>query len=226
MWRSLRGDHPRIIADLGWRIAAERAMWPPPSSTPSGRHSTNWHCRPAGSICCVRRRPSFWTNTGIDITSPGGGMTTLSQGWQSYFLDDSSPARQRRMMASPASRLSHGRRIRCQRSLPGLSGNSQGEGRHWIDGRARTWFGKPLRQLGDLNFSAWSQCLAPDGLKPAAATPAQRSRPSHRRLLAAVRTNACGTSGWQVAPRFGLLFSDGILSPRGMPTLFNKGERK
>jgi hypothetical protein len=116
--------------------------------------------------------PTFRTNKGIDLSTPGAGMTTLSQGLgKRIFFNDFEPGFAKgELMALTRFALYPG--VSKQRTLQAFLASAylgMDKGRAvtgFADG-ARTWFGKPLAKLSDDEFlSLVAMLVAPDALKP------------------------------------------------------------
>jgi membrane peptidoglycan carboxypeptidase len=135
--------------------------------------------------------PTFWTNKGIDLSSPGAGMTTLSQGLgKRLFFDDFEPGFAKGELMA-LTRFALYPKVSKQRTLQALIASAY-LGTHrgrpvtgFADG-ARTWFGKPLAGLSDEEFlNLEAMLIAPDSLKPGRDDAGRAERVSRiKRLLA------------------------------------------
>ena len=95
---------------------------------------------------------TFWTNKGIDLSTPGGGMTTLSQGLgKIIFFDHFKPGfRKGELMA--LTRFALYPEVDKKRTLQAVVASSyfgthQGRAVTGFADGARTWLGKPLSGL-------------------------------------------------------------------------------
>jgi len=142
--------------------------------------------------------PTFWTNRGIDLSSPGAGMTTLSQGLgKRIFFNDFEPGLAKGELMA-LTRFALYPKVEKRRTLQAFLasayfGTHQGRAVTGFADGAETWFGKPLSKLSDDEFvELEAMLLAPDSLKPGRddAGRAERAR-RIKRLLA----NACRPTG-------------------------------
>jgi membrane peptidoglycan carboxypeptidase len=178
---------------LGWRIAEERAVVSGKVDAILARADPDELALPPNRVTMLIRveDPTFWTNKGIDLSTPGAGMTTLSQGLGKHiFFDDFQPGwRKPELMA--LTRFALYPEVDKDRTLRAVIANAylgthQGRAVVGLADGARTWFGKPLSQLSDREFLELEAMLvAPDRLKPSRAD-AERAERVHRieRLLA------------------------------------------
>jgi hypothetical protein len=135
--------------------------------------------------------PTFRTNKGIDLSTPGAGMTTLSQGLgKLIFFDHFKPGfRKGELMV--LTRFALYPEVSKQRTLQAVVasayfGTRQGRAVTGFADGARTWFGKPLSRLSDDEYLALvAMLVAPDNLKPGRDDAARLDRVARiKRLLA------------------------------------------
>jgi len=168
------------IGYLGWRVSAERTSVESKVDAIIARADPHELAMPARWVEILLRveDPTFRTNKGIDLRTPGGGMTTLSQGLgKLIFFDDFEPGFAKGELMA-LTRFALYPKVDKQRTLQAIIASAyfgMHRGRPVIgfaDG-ARTWFGKSLPQLSDREFVELEAMLvAPDQLKP---TPAGRN---------------------------------------------------
>lgn len=162
------------FAYLGWRIAEERGSVSAKVDAIIARADPDELTLPPNRVAILLRveDPAFSANRGIDLATPGAGMTTLSQGLgKKIFFDDFEPGfRKGELMA--LTRFALYPKVDKTRTLKAFIANAyfgSHRGRPVIgfaDG-ARTWFGRPLPQLSDREFLELEAMLvAPDRLKP------------------------------------------------------------
>ncbi len=116
--------------------------------------------------------PTFWTNKGIDFTSPGASMTTLSQslGKRVFFAHFSPGLPKGELLA--LSRFALYPEVDKRRTLKAFLatayfGRRNGHGVVGIGPAARTWFGKSLSALSDREFlSLIAMAPSPNTLDP------------------------------------------------------------
>lgn len=178
---------------LGWRVVEERAaVSGKVDAILAQAEPDELALSPDRKAILVRvEDPTFWTNRGIDLSTPGAGMTTLSQGLGKHiFFDDFEPGfRKGELMA--LTRFALYPEVDKERTLKAVIANAYfgtSRGRTvtgFADG-ARTWFGKPLSQLSDREFLELEAMLvAPDRLKPGRGDPERHGRVARiERLLA------------------------------------------
>lgn len=180
-------------AYLGWRIADERRdvsvrvdaiiAGADPAELNLPRHRVD-------AILRVED-PTFRTNKGIDLTSPGAGMTTLSQGLgKLLFFDDFEPGLAKLELLA-LTRFALYPEVDKERTLKALFasvylGNHKGGAVTGLADGAATWFGKPLAELSDREFrELQAMFVAPDNLKPGRDDAGRRARADRiERLLA------------------------------------------
>jgi membrane peptidoglycan carboxypeptidase len=116
--------------------------------------------------------PTFWTNRGIDLQTPGAGLTTLAQGLGKHiFYDGFSPGLQKiELMALTRFALSPtvDRRdiLRAALASAYLGNDDAGAVIGFAEG-ARRYFGKPLDELTDREWLSLVALLpAPNALTP------------------------------------------------------------
>lgn len=159
---------------LGWRVVEERAAVSGKVDAIIARADPDELALPPHRIAALIRieDPTFWSNKGIDLSTPGAGMTTLSQGLGKHlFFDDFEPGfRKGELMA--LTRFALYPKVDKDRTLKAAIANAYlGTSRRqavtgFADG-ARTWFNKLLSQLSDREFLELEAMLvAPDMLKP------------------------------------------------------------
>ena len=178
---------------LCWRIADERTAVSAKVDAILAQADPDELALPPNRVAVVLRveDPTFWTNKGIDLSTPGAGMTTLSQGLgKKIFFDDFEPGfRKGELMA--LTRFALYPEVDKDRTLKAVIANAY-FGTHrgrpvtgFADG-ARTWFGKPLPKLSDREFLELEAMLvAPDNLKPGQGDAARMERVRRiERLLA------------------------------------------
>jgi membrane carboxypeptidase/penicillin-binding protein len=162
---------------LGWRIADQRAK------APAAVAAILAKADPAVDEISDERiamlleveDPTFWTNDGIDLRTPGAGMTTLSQGLGKLVMFRSfSPGFLRlgklelmtltRFALVPT--VSKDDILRAMLASAYLGSDEQGAVIGFPEG-ARRWFGKELGALTDDEFIALFAMLpAPNRLDP------------------------------------------------------------
>jgi len=142
--------------------------------------------------------PSFYTNDGIDLSSPGGGFTTISQGLGKIVLfDHFRPGLQKielmvltRFALTPT--VSKHDILVAFLNAAYLGHDADGEIRGFAEG-SRRWLGKPFDSLTDAEFLSLVAMLpAPNQLDPARNGRANRERV--RRIERLLR-NQCKPAG-------------------------------
>lgn len=188
------------LAYLGWRIAEERGHVAAKVDAIIAQAEPDELALPPRRIAMLLRveDPTFWTNKGIDLSTPGAGMTTLSQGLgKKVFFDNFEPGfRMGELMA--LTRFALYPKVSKGRTLKAVIANAY-FGTHrgrpvigFADG-ARTWFGKPLPQLSDREFLELEAMLvAPDSLKPGRD---DRAREERLRRIERLLADRCQPSG-------------------------------
>jgi membrane peptidoglycan carboxypeptidase len=181
------------LAYLGWRIAEERAIVSDKvDSIIAGAEPDELAVAPNRVAILLKvEDPTFFTNKGIDLSTPGAGMTTLSQGLgKQIFFENFEPGfRKGELMA--LTRFALYPMVDKNRTLHAVIANAYfGTHRNrpvmgFADG-ARTWFRKPLSQLTDREFLELEAMLvAPDRLKPRRGDEERRERAARiERLMA------------------------------------------
>lgn len=116
--------------------------------------------------------PTFQTNKGIDLSTPGAGMTTLSQGLgKKIFFEDFEPGLAKGELMA-LTRFALYPKVDKRRTLQAVLatayfGTHRGRPVTGFADGARTWFKKPLPRLSDREFLELEAMLvAPDRLKP------------------------------------------------------------
>lgn len=142
--------------------------------------------------------PTFWTNDGIDLSTPGAGFTTLSQGLgKSVLFERFSPglAKVELMVLTRFALIdvvSKRDILRAVLAAAYLGHDEQGPINGFAEG-ARRWFGKELNDLSRAEFIALVAMLpAPNALDPVRHADANAERVRRiERLLA----GACEPEG-------------------------------
>lgn len=157
---------------LGWRVLSEREEVPTKIKRILARAESI--DLPAHRIDALLRveDPTFRTNRGIDLSSPGAGMTTISQslGKQLFFADFEPGLRKLELMA--LTRFALYPMVDKDRTLRAFLasayfGTNRGRPVIGFAEASRTWLGKPLSSLSDREFLGLVAMLpAPDTLKP------------------------------------------------------------
>lgn len=125
--------------------------------------------------------PAFRRHRGVDLATPGAGMTTLTQGLvkQLYFPDGFRPgfAKIRQTLIAQYAfdaRVSKDEQLELVLNAAYL-GHHEGRPVHGFASAARTYYGKEFSDLGDDEFLGLvAMLIAPNALKPG--TPAHRER--------------------------------------------------
>jgi len=178
---------------LGWRIATERgrvsdrvdviiAAADPADATLSPQRT---------AILLRVEDPTFRTNKGIDFSTPGGGMTTLSQSLgKRIFFEKFSPGLPKVELIA-LTRFALYPKVDKQRTLKAFLatayfGHRDGRAVTGIGAAARAWFGKPLAALSDREYlSLIAMGPAPKILDPVRHPAANAERVGRiKRLLA------------------------------------------
>ena len=117
--------------------------------------------------------PTFWTNDGIDLTTPGAGYSTLSQslGKRIFFTRFNPGLEKIELLAltkfALVSVIPKHEILRAVIATEYFGNDAQGEINGFAEG-ARRWFGRELNQLSDAQFIALVAMLpAPNALDPA-----------------------------------------------------------
>jgi len=141
--------------------------------------------------------PTFWTNDGVDFSTSGAGMTTISQSLgKRIFFDDFKPGfRKGELLAltrfALVPKVPKDRILNAWLARTYLGTRDGRPVTGFADG-ARTWIGKPLRDLSDREFlTLVALGPAPDRFKPTrdAAGNRERVRRIERLLAGACRPN-------------------------------------
>jgi membrane carboxypeptidase/penicillin-binding protein len=181
------------LAYLGWRIADERRGVAGKVDRLVASADPAERSLPANRIDALLRveDPTFRTNKGIDLSTPGAGMTTLSQGLgKRLFFAGFEPGFQKLELMALT-------RFALVPSVPkdkilkafiatAYLGTDRGRAVTGFADGARAWFGKPLSALTDREFLSLVAMLpAPDRLKPGRGDGARAERVARiERLLA------------------------------------------
>ena len=142
--------------------------------------------------------PTFRTNKGVDFSTPGAGMTTLSQSLgKRIFFKRFSPGLPKAELIA-LTRLALYPEVDKERTLKAFLatayfGHRDGRAVSGIGPAARAWFGKPLAMLSDREFlSLIAMGPAPKNLDPERNAAANADRVGRiERLLA----NRCQPTG-------------------------------
>ena len=142
--------------------------------------------------------PTFWTNKGIDLSTAGGGMTTLSQGLgKLIFFDHFRPGfRKGELMA--LTRFALYPEVDKKRTLQAVVasayfGTYNGRAVTGFADGARTWFGKPVSRLSDDEYlQMLAMLVAPDSLKPGRDDSGRAARVARIKRLLAGQCRATG----------------------------------
>ena len=162
------------IAYLGWRIFEERRDVAARVDAIIARADPDELNLPARRVDILLRveDPTFRTNKGIDLSTPGAGMTTLSQGLgKIIFFEDFEPGFAKGELMA-LTRFALYPKVDKDRTLQAIVasayfGTYRGRAVTGFADAARTWFGKPLSQLSDREFLQLEAMLvAPDRFKP------------------------------------------------------------
>ena len=180
-------------AYLTWRIVEERRDVAARVDAIIARADPDEASLPKRRIAMLLRveDPTFWTNDGVDFSTSGAGMTTISQslGKRIFFEDFKPGFRKGELLAlTRFALLPEVPKDEILKAWLAVSYLGTRDGRRvtgFADG-ARTWIGKPLRDLNDLEFLSLVAMLpAPDRLKPTRDLAGNRERVRRiERLLA------------------------------------------
>ena len=181
------------VGYLGWRIVDERKDVAERIDAIVAGADPDELNLPGRRVAILLRveDPTFWTNKGIDLSSPGAGMTTLSQGLgKRLFFDRFKPGFSKGELMA-LTRFALYPKVDKQQTLKAVIatayfGTYQGRAVNGFADGARTWFGKSLSRLSDREFLELEAMLvAPDRLKPGRDDSARKARVSRiARLLA------------------------------------------
>ena len=185
---------------LGWRIAVERGRVSDRVDRIIAGADLADVTLPADRVATLLRveDPTFWTNRGLDFSSPGGGMTTLSQSLgKRVFFKHFRPGFPKGELIA-LTRFALYPKVDKQRTLRAFLATyyfGQRNGRPIIGmgAAARTWFGKPLAALSDREYlSLIAMGPSPNTLNPKYNPAANAERVARiERLLA----NRCRPTG-------------------------------
>jgi len=142
--------------------------------------------------------PTFLTHHGLDLTTPGAGMTTITQGLAKFlYFDDFQPG----LAKLPQSLFAVGLDARVSKDdlltlflNRGYLGTVEGRAAHGFDEAARAYFGKPATALErDQWLALVAMCVGPNAFSVASAPEQNRARVARiERLLA----DRCRPAGW------------------------------
>ena len=142
--------------------------------------------------------PTFWTNKGIDLSTPGASMTTLSQGLGKHIFFDRFRPGWNKPELILLTRFALYPEVDKKRTLQAIVANSYfgtNRGRAvtgFADG-ARTWFGKRLSELPEDEYlQLVAMLVAPDSLKPGRDDAGRLDRVERIKRL---RANQCKPAG-------------------------------
>lgn len=185
---------------MGWRIAEERQDVVKQVDGIIAKASPDELALPPRRAAMLLRveDPTFWTNKGIDLSSPGAGMTTLSQGLgKRIFFDDFEPGFAKGELMA-LTRFALYPKAGKERTLQAVIasayfGTHRGVAINGFGDGARTWFGKPLSRLSDQEFlELVAMLVSPDRLKPGRDDVARKERVSRIERLLAGRCQPAG----------------------------------
>lgn len=179
---------------LAWRIADQRAAAPRAVASILAAMDPAIDQIPPERIDWLIRveDPTFWTNDGVDLSTPGAGQTTLAQGLGKRLFFKSfrpGPLKLAKLELMVLTRfaliptVSKRDILRATVATAYLGSDDAGPVYGFAQG-ARRWFRKPLEALAPEEFLALVAMLpAPNALKPGGPENAERVR-RMRRLLA------------------------------------------
>ena len=181
------------LAYLGWRIADERRDVAGKVDRLIATADPAELSLPSNRIDALLRveDPTFRTNKGIDLSTPGAGMTTLSQalGKRLFFAGFEPGILKLELMA--LTRFALVPKVSKEKILKAFIataylGTDRGRAVTGFADGSRVWFGKPLSSLSDREFLSLVAMLpAPDRLKPGRGDGARGERVARiERLLA------------------------------------------
>ena len=185
---------------LGWRVADERRDVAGKVDQLVAQADPAELSLPASRVDALLRveDPTFRTNEGIDLSTPGAGMTTLSQGLgkQLFFASFEPGLAKIELMAltrfALAPNVSKDKTLKAFIATAYLGTDRGRTVTGFADG-ARTWYGKPLPSLSDREFLSLVAMLpAPDRLKPGVGNAARAERVSRIERLLARRCRPTG----------------------------------
>jgi len=159
---------------LGWRVAIERGRVSDrvdaiiAAADPAERALSGDRRR----ILLAVEDPTFLTNKGVDFVTPGGGMTTLSQGLgKKIFFERFTPGFPKGELIV-LTRFALYPEVDKDRTLTALIatayfGSKSGRPVNGFADASRTWLGKPLGALSDRDYLSLVAMLpAPATLNP------------------------------------------------------------
>ena len=187
-------------AYLGWRVAVERGRVSQRVDAiiaAADSDERNLAPRRVAALLAVED-PTFWTNKGIDHSTSGAGMTTLSQslGKRIFFAHFRPGYRKGELIALTRFALypqvDKDRTLRAWIARVEL-GSSKGRRVIGLGDGARTWIGKPLSQLTDREFLSLIAMLpSPKTLNPRRNPAANANRVARIGRLLAHRCRPAG----------------------------------
>ncbi|MEO7410634.1 MAG: transglycosylase domain-containing protein [Sphingomicrobium sp.] len=144
---------------LGWRVATERGrIANRVDSIIAAADPADVTLSPARTaILLLVEDPTFRTNKGLDFSTPGGGMTTISQSLgKRIFFTRFRPGFSKGELVV-LTRFALYRKVDKQRTLKAFLatayfGNRNGRAVIGIGPAARAWFAKPLFELTDREY--------------------------------------------------------------------------
>jgi monofunctional glycosyltransferase len=181
------------LAYLGWRVFEERGQVTPRVNAILATADPDELSLSPHRVAMLLRveDPTSYGNKGIDLSTPGAGMTTLSQSLcKRIFFDHFRPG-----FAKPElmvlTRFALYPEVSKEKTLKAFMatayfGTSHGRPVTGFADGSRSWIGKPLRSLDDYEFLELVAMLtAPDALKPRRNPAARQDRVGRiERLLA------------------------------------------
>ena len=185
---------------LGWRIADERRDVAGKVGRVIAQADPAELSLPRDRVDALLRveDPTFRTNKGIDLSTPGAGMTTLSQGLgkRLFFAGFEPGFAKLELMALTRFALfpivAKDKVLNAFLATAYL-GTDRGRAVTGFADGARVWFGKPLNSLSDREFLSLVAMLpAPDRLKPGRDDGARAERVTRIERLLAGRCRPTG----------------------------------
>lgn len=192
---------------LAWRIADERRDTSARvDAIIAAAHPQELSLAPERVEAILRvEDPTFRTNKGIDLVSPGAGMTTLSQSLgKQLFFDDFEPGLAKGELMA-LTRFALYPEVDKERVLKAVLasvylGTKRGRPVIGLADGAQSWFGTPLHQLSDRQFrELQAMILAPDSLKPGRDDAGRRARAARIDRLLAGRCQPSGLRDVELA---------------------------
>ena len=116
--------------------------------------------------------PTFWTNKGIDLSTPGASMTTLSQGLGKHIFFERFRPGWNKPELIVLTRFTLYPKVDKRRTLQAIVANAyfgtrRGQAVIGFSDAASTWFGKRLYELPEDEYlQLVAMLVAPDRLKP------------------------------------------------------------